>query len=138
MPVRESPDEMTLGAEETGTWKSCINVDHIAKGRWSPSLVDLISTLSAKFFCGIEGEDWEELYDDYQKMSRTVCVRKPQETQKTNALWKMKAAKVQIYHRRRRDPTNHFWSHIAERSGTAGNDDEVCNVEKGFKQWTLL
>ena len=40
MLVRESPDEITLGADEVGTWKSCINVDHIAKERWSPPLVD--------------------------------------------------------------------------------------------------
>ena len=40
VPVRESPDELTFGAEETGTWKSCTNVNHIAKGRWSPPLVD--------------------------------------------------------------------------------------------------
>ena len=71
-------------------------------------------------------------------MSRTVGVRKPQEAQKEKKnLWKMMAAKVRMYHRRRRDPTNHFWSDIAERSGTAGNDDEVCNVEKSFKLWTL-
>ena len=29
--VRERSDELTLRAEEVGTWKSCINVDHIAK-----------------------------------------------------------------------------------------------------------
>ena len=40
MTVRESPDELTLGAEEVGTWKSCITVDHVAKERWGPSLVD--------------------------------------------------------------------------------------------------
>ena len=97
----------------------------------------LIGTPSAKCFCGIEGEDWEELYD-YEEMSRTVGVRKPQEAQKSRkSFWKMKAAKVRIYHRRRRDPTKHFWSDIEERSGTAGNDDEVSNVDKGFKQWTL-
>ena len=31
---RESPDELTLGAEEVGTWKSYINVDHVEKERW--------------------------------------------------------------------------------------------------------
>ena len=31
--VRESPDELTLRAEEVGTWKSYINVDHTAKER---------------------------------------------------------------------------------------------------------
>ena len=33
VPVRESPNEITLGADEVGTWKSCTNVDHIAKER---------------------------------------------------------------------------------------------------------
>ena len=32
--VRESPDELTLRAEEVGTWKSYINIDHVAKERW--------------------------------------------------------------------------------------------------------
>ena len=59
MPVRESPDELTLGAEEVGTWKSCINVDHMAKERWGPPLVDA----GWHAFCqalnkDIEGEDW--------------------------------------------------------------------------------
>ena len=27
--VREGPHELTLRAEEVGTWKSCINVDHM-------------------------------------------------------------------------------------------------------------
>ena len=40
MLVRESPDELTLRADEAGTWKSCIKVDHIAKGRRGPPLVD--------------------------------------------------------------------------------------------------
>ena len=37
--VRESPDELTLRADEVGTWKSCITVDHIAKERWGPPWV---------------------------------------------------------------------------------------------------
>ena len=90
MPVRESPDELTLGAEETGTWKSCINVDHIAKGRWSPPVVDADwHAFCQAFLWHRKGEDWEELYDAHKEMSRTVCVRKPQETQKAKALWKM-------------------------------------------------
>ena len=34
---------------------------------------------------GIEGEDWEEMYESYKEMSRTVGVRKPQEAQKAEA-----------------------------------------------------
>ena len=58
--VRESPDELTLRAEEVSTWKSYINVDHIAKERWGPHLVG--TDWHAE---GIEGEDWGELFDAY-------------------------------------------------------------------------
>ena len=34
--VRESPDELTLRAEEVKTSKALINVDHIEKERWAP------------------------------------------------------------------------------------------------------
>ena len=33
-------EELTLRAEEVGSQKSCINVDHIAEDRWGPPLVD--------------------------------------------------------------------------------------------------
>ena len=94
----------------------------------------LIGTPSAKCFCGIEGEDWEELYDYYKEMSRTVGVRKPQEAQKVESPVENEGSQGSKKNRGRRDPTNHFWSDIEERSGTAGNVDEVSNVEKGFKQ----
>ena len=93
-PVKKSPDGLTLGAEEVGTWESCINVDHIAKGRWSPHLVDADwHAFCQALYQGIEGEDWGELYDTYKEVSRAVGVKKPQEAQKAKALWKMKAAK---------------------------------------------
>ena len=38
--IKEIPDELTLRAEEVGTWKSYINVDHTEKERWCPPLVD--------------------------------------------------------------------------------------------------
>ena len=72
--VRESPDELTLRAEEVCTWKSYINVDHKEKERWRPHLV-------RAFRCS------------KKKLSRAVGVKKPQEAQKAKALWKMKAAK---------------------------------------------
>ena len=64
--VRESPDELTLGADEVGTWKSRIGVDHIAKERWCPPLVDA---------------DWQEL----QRNEHGCGVKKPQEAQKAKA-----------------------------------------------------
>ena len=36
--VRESPDELTLRAEEVGTLKTYINVNHIERERWGPQL----------------------------------------------------------------------------------------------------
>ena len=81
--VRESPDELTVRAEEVGTSKALIDVNHIALERWCPHLVGK----------NIAGEDWEEMYDSYQVMSRAVGVKKPQEAQKAKALWAMKAAK---------------------------------------------
>ena len=42
---------------------------------------------------GIEGEDCPEMYEAYKNMSRAVEVKKPQESQKAKAFWKMKAAK---------------------------------------------
>ena len=89
MKVRENSDELTLRAEEVGTLKTRINVDHIDKCQ--------------AFFKGIEGEDWGEVYDSYKEMSRAVGVKKPQEAQKAKALWKMKAAEDagEEYH----DPT---------------------------------
>ena len=42
---------------------------------------------------GIEGEDWEEMYDSYKVMSEAVGVKKPQEARKGRALWAMRAAK---------------------------------------------
>ena len=44
-------------------------------------------------YIGIEGRDWEELYEHYKKMSRAAEIRKPNESQKARALWKMKAAR---------------------------------------------
>ena len=37
---REGPEELTLGAEEGGSQKACINVDYISEDRWGPPLVD--------------------------------------------------------------------------------------------------
>ena len=73
MTVRESPDELTLRAEEVGTWKSYINVDHIAKERWGPPLVDADwHAFCHALYKGIEGEDWGDLHDACTEMSRAV------------------------------------------------------------------
>ena len=72
VPVRESPDELTLRAEEVGTWKSYINVDHMTKERCAP-LVDYDwSAFCQALYQGIEGGDWRELFDACKEMSRAV------------------------------------------------------------------
>ena len=38
--VRESQDELALRAQEVGTSKALIHVDHIEQERWGPLLVD--------------------------------------------------------------------------------------------------
>ena len=92
--VRESPNDLTLREEEVGTWKSYIDVDHTQKERWGPPLVDYDWYAFCQALCkGIEGEDWEEMYESYKEMSRAVGVKKSQEVQKAKAFWKMKAAK---------------------------------------------
>ena len=55
---------------------------------------------------GIEGKDWEEMYDSCKVMSESVGVKKPQEAQKAKALWAMKAAKErreEFYDRARKE-----------------------------------
>ena len=49
------------------------------------------------------------MYDAYKEMSRAVGVKKPQEAQKAEALWKMKAA---------RDAGEEYYDpgHLKERS----------------------
>ena len=63
-----------------GTWKSYINVDHVAEERWGLHLADADwHAFCQPLYKGIEGEDWGELYDAYKEMSRAVVVKKPQE-----------------------------------------------------------
>ena len=56
----------------------------MAKERWGPLLVDTDwHAFCQALFQGIEGEDWRELYDGYEEMSRAVGVKKPQEAPKS-------------------------------------------------------
>ena len=71
MIVRENPDELTSRAEEVETSKAYIDVNHIEPEKWGPHLVDY----DWYAFCqalhkGIEGEDWEEMYESHKEMSR--------------------------------------------------------------------
>ena len=94
MIVKESPDDLTLRAEEVNTSKALINVNHIEPERWCPHLVNADwDAFCQVLYKVIEGEDWEEMYDSYKVMSKAVGVRKPHEALKARALWAMKAAK---------------------------------------------
>ena len=80
--------------EEVNTSKALINVNHIEPERWGPPLVDADwYAFCQALYKGIEGEDWEDMYESYKEMSGAVGVRKPQEAQKVKALWALKAAK---------------------------------------------
>ena len=60
--VRESPDELTLRAEEVNTFKAYIDVNHIQPERWGPHLVDADWYAFCQALCeGIEGEEWEDM-----------------------------------------------------------------------------
>ena len=45
--IREGPEELTLRAEEVGTQKLCVNVDHTWQDRWGPPWWMLIGMHSA-------------------------------------------------------------------------------------------
>ena len=69
--VRESPDDLTLRAEEVHTSNALIDVNHIEPGSWSPPLVDADwYAFCQALYKGIEGEDWEDMYDSHKVMSR--------------------------------------------------------------------
>ena len=79
---QKNPDELTLRAEELNTSTAYIDVNHIEPERWGPLLVDA----DWYYFCkalykGIEGKDWEEMYDSYKVMRKASGVQKPQEAQ---------------------------------------------------------
>ena len=81
--VRESPDELTLRAEEV------VRGSHTSKSTTLERRGALVDT-DWHGFCqalckGIEGEDLGELYDACKEMSSAVEVKKPQEAQKAKA-----------------------------------------------------
>ena len=64
MIVSESPYEVTSRAEEVGTSKALIDVNHIEPERWCLPLVDADwYAFCQALYKGIEGEDREEMHD---------------------------------------------------------------------------
>ena len=73
---------------------------------------------------GIEGEDWGELYDAYEEMRRAVGVKKPQESWKAKALWKMRAAK---------DAGEEYYDHTREDNIRGRNETRLALWEEHLK-----
>ena len=67
---KEGPEELTLRTEEVGSPKRVHQVYHIAEDRWGPPLVDADwHTFCKAIYKGLEGRDWEKLYEHYKEMS---------------------------------------------------------------------
>ena len=59
--IREGPQELTLRAEEVGSQKACINVDHTAEDTWGSPLFDADwHAFCQVIYKGIEGSEWED------------------------------------------------------------------------------
>ena len=92
--IGEGAGELTLRAEEAGARRNFIDTTHVEDHRWRPPPVDA----NWHAFCqaihqGIEGQEWEALYDHYEELHQAVRTRKPRDYQKVKAVWAMKAAK---------------------------------------------
>ncbi len=105
--IREGPEELTLRAEDVGSQKASIHVDHTAEDRWRRPLVDADwHAFCQAIYKGSEGSEWEDLYERHNVLSEAAGVRKPNESKKAKAFWKMKAAKDSgddFYHPERKD-----------------------------------
>ena len=125
MTVRESPDELTLRAEEVNTSKALIDVNHIELEKWGPLLVDADRyAFCQALYKGIEGKDGEEMYNSYKVISKAVGVKKPQAAQKAKALWAMKTAKdrrEEFYDPARKD-------NILRRNSKAAMTSDRCQI----------
>ena len=94
--IREGPEELTLKAEAVGAQKSCINVEHMADDRWRPPLVDADwhAFCQAIYKCiELKAANGRSCNEHYKDMSKAGGARKPSESQKARALWRMKAAR---------------------------------------------
>ena len=82
--IREGPEELTFRAEEVNTQISCINVDHIAQDRSLHSAGRSTKVLKVE-----TGRN-----EHCKEMSGVAGAKKPNETRKPRALWKMKQPKT--------------------------------------------
>ena len=57
------------------TSKAYIDVDHVKPERWEPPLVDADwYAFCQALYKGIEGKDWEEMYDSFKARSKVLGV----------------------------------------------------------------
>ena len=76
--IRESPDELPPRAEEVNTLEGVDRCLTHETGKMVHSLVDQYAFCQA-LYKGIEGKDWEEIFDSYKEMSKPLGEKKPQD-----------------------------------------------------------
>ena len=99
--IREGASELTLRADEVGTLKAFINIDHIENDRWVPPLVDANWQ---------EGEDWEELCCHYREMSKATGARKSQvKIKKEKPFGQRRQPRIEVRYTVNQLVKKHFW-----------------------------
>ena len=74
MTVRENSDELTLRAEELGTLKTYINVNHVEEERWvSPWFLTTGTPSVRRCKKASKEKAGEKMYEAYEEMSRAVA-----------------------------------------------------------------
>ena len=81
MTVRENPDKLTLRAEELGTLKAYVNVDHIKKKDGVLSWLMLTGMPSVRRCIKASKEKIGKTCFSYKEISSAVVVRKPLENE---------------------------------------------------------
>ena len=81
-------DELTLRAEEVDSLRTSIDTKHVELERWD--------AFCQTIYKGIEGGEWEELvlsFRSFRELSQAAGAKMSGESQKTKALWAMKAVR---------------------------------------------
>ena len=118
--IREGADELTMRADEVETLRALHQHKTTLSSkdgdrRWLMRTGMPSAKQSTK---ELNGEEWEELYCHSREMSQATGAKKPSESQKTKAIWAMKAAKDTVeeyYDRARKEDIpgknkRHVWS----------------------------
>ena len=77
-----------------GSLRTFIDTKHVELERWGPPRADADwDAFWHTIYKGIEGQEWEELYDHYKEFHQAAGTEKPDGGQKAKALWAMNAAR---------------------------------------------